>query len=92
MFTAVKFADEMGISYPTIVRWLKRNLVPGAEQVETPMGNVWQIPESALQMERPPVGRKPKSATDGEVSTATDAADDALPAVVTGKKMVGKKK
>lgn len=59
MYTAVKFAEEMGISYPTVVRWLKRKLVPGAERETTPIGDVWQIPESALKMERPKAGRKP---------------------------------
>ncbi len=72
MFTAVKFAEEMEISYPTIVRWLKRRLVPGAKLEETLTGSVWQIPESALKMERPQLGRKPKTETDGEVSTATE--------------------
>ena len=61
MFTAVKFAEDMGISYPTMVRWLKRGLVPGATLEETPGGSYWQIPESALKMERPKAGRKPKA-------------------------------
>lgn len=92
MYTAVKFAEEMGISYPTIVRWLKRGLVPGAKLEETLTGSVWQIPESALKMERPQLGRKPKAATEeGEVSTAMTAADDALPTTVTGKKSAKKK-
>ncbi len=68
LLTAVKFAEEAGISYPTIVRWLKRGLVPGAQSVDTPMGKVWQIPESALKMERPKAGRIP---------SATKKADEA---------------
>lgn len=66
MFTAVKFADEMGISYPTMVRWLKRGLVPGATLEETPAGSYWQIPESALTMERPKAGRKPKAESEAK--------------------------
>jgi predicted site-specific integrase-resolvase len=58
MFTAVKFAEQMRISYPTVVRWLKRGLVPGARLEETPAGSYWQIPESAMKMERPKVGRR----------------------------------
>lgn len=59
MFTAVKFAGEMGVSYPTVMRWLRQKLVPGAQLEETLTGNVWQIPESALKMEKPKAGRKP---------------------------------
>jgi len=70
MFTAVKFAEEMGISYPTMVRWLKRGLVPGATLEETPVGTYWQIPESALTMERPKAGRKPKAESAGVAKTA----------------------
>jgi len=73
MFTAVKFAGEMGISYPTMVRWLKRGLVPGATLEETPAGSYWQIPESALTMERPKVGRKPKAKGAGEAKPAKKA-------------------
>lgn len=58
--TATVFADEMGVSYPTVVRWLKRGLVPNAELKEAPeRGKWWEIPETSLQMERPPAGRKP---------------------------------
>jgi len=71
MFTAVKFADEMGISYPTMVRWLKRGLVPGATLEETPAGSYWQIPETALTMERPKAGRKPKAESDSETKKGT---------------------
>jgi hypothetical protein len=57
--TATVFADEMGVSYPTVVRWLKRKLVPGAILKESPdRGKWWEIPESALQMERPKSGPK----------------------------------
>lgn len=86
MFTAVKFAGEMSISYPTMVRWLKRGLVPGATLEETPAGNYWQIPESALQMERPKAGRPPKL-TDGEdeqemqaAAVGDEVADEPTPA------------
>lgn len=94
--TATVFAREKGISYPTVIRWLDRKLVPGAELKESPeRGKWWEIPESALAMEPPKPGPKKgsKRATDGEVSTATDAPDDAMPAAVTGKpkKTAGKK-
>jgi hypothetical protein len=57
--TATNFAKEMGISYPTVIRWLDRKLVPGAELKESPeRGKWWEIPESALKMERPTPGPK----------------------------------
>ncbi len=75
--TATNFAREMGISYPTVIRWLDRQLVPGAELKESPeRGKWWEIPETALKMERPTPGPKKGSkrpATDGEVLTATEA-------------------
>jgi hypothetical protein len=35
--TATVFAEEMGVSYPTVVRWLKRKTVPGAVLRESQM-------------------------------------------------------
>jgi hypothetical protein len=59
MMTAVTFAEEMNVDYATVIRWLSRKLVPGAELHEPVPGmKVWQIPESALQMQRPLPGRK----------------------------------
>lgn len=52
--TATVFAERMGVDYSTVMRWLRRQLVPGAELQESPeRGKWWEIPESALQMERP---------------------------------------
>jgi hypothetical protein len=69
VMTATVFAEEMGVSYPTVVRWLKRKIVPGAILRESPdRGKWWEIPEVALQMERPKSGPKPgdkKSAKKG---------------------------
>jgi predicted site-specific integrase-resolvase len=59
-YTAVKFAEKLNISYPTVIRWLKQGIVPDATWEQTPMGKVWQIPESALKMERPRPGPKKK--------------------------------
>lgn len=72
MLTARTFAKEKGISYTTVMAWLRDSLIPGAGQQETPMGMVWQIPESSLGLvERQKPG--PKSAsTDGEALTATE--------------------
>jgi hypothetical protein len=63
MLTARTFAKEKGVSYTTIMAWLRGGLIPGATQEETPMGMVWQIPASSLEkVERRKPG--PKPATD----------------------------
>jgi hypothetical protein len=33
MLTAKKFAERAGVTYPTVLAWLKTGLVPGAEFV-----------------------------------------------------------
>jgi hypothetical protein len=57
--TAVEFAKAMDYDYSTIMRWLREGLVPGAKFVEV-SGNfgVWQIPQEALEMRAPRLGRK----------------------------------
>jgi hypothetical protein len=59
LLTAVQFSREIGASYPTVISWLDLGIVPGAEKKTDHRGDYWQIPESALQMERPKRGRKP---------------------------------
>ena len=57
--TAVAFAEAMDVDYTTVMRWLRNQLVPGAKQIEPIPGmTIWQIPENALQMERPKSGPK----------------------------------
>lgn len=59
--TASEFAKEMDYDYSTIIRWLKKGLVPDAEFIEVSGSfGVWRIPESALQMPIPRLGRKKK--------------------------------
>ena len=71
--TAVEFAQAIDYDYTTIMRWLKRGLVPGAKFVEV-SGNfgVWQIPEEALNMTPPRLGRK--KAETGETKKAAKKA------------------
>jgi hypothetical protein len=55
--TATIFATRMGVDYSTVMRWLRRQLVPGATLQESPeRGKWWEIPESALEMQRPKIG------------------------------------
>src|SRR5215813_9485242 len=62
LMTATVFAQEMGVDYSTVMRWLKRQLVPGAVLRESEeRGKWWEIPEAALQMERPKWGGPKRS-------------------------------
>ena len=48
MLTAKKFAERAGVTYPTIIAWLKKGLVPEAVLVEdSPHGAYWQIPATS---------------------------------------------
>lgn len=60
--TAQQFAEAMGVHYRTVLNWLHRQLIPGAVEKETPFGAYWEIPRSALTMEKPRPGPKPKKA------------------------------
>lgn len=70
--TAKQFAGQMGINYRTALNWLDDGLVPGAERRTSPIGEYWEIPAEALNMERPKPGPKPgvkkASSTDGKVN------------------------
>jgi len=61
MLTAKKFAQRVGVTYPTILSWLKKGLVPGATLVaDSPHGAYWQIPSSSLdKVEKQKTGPKP---------------------------------
>ena len=50
--TANEFARRMGITYETALKWLNQGRVPGAA-LQNNGNRYWDIPETALQMERP---------------------------------------
>ena len=58
--TAKQFAEKMKVNYRTALRWLESGLVLGAERKNSPVGDYWDIPVSALEMERPKPGPKAK--------------------------------
>lgn len=63
MLTAKKFAERAGITYPTVIAWLKKGLIPDAVQEETPVGMIWQIPVASLaKVRKQKTGPKPKNA------------------------------
>ena len=80
MLTARQFSERAGVSYPTVMKWLKAGLVPGAKLNEnTPLGTYWEIPATSVgKVEKEKPGPKPKTnasngdsaATDGQVSPA----------------------
>jgi hypothetical protein len=63
--TATEFAKASGVFRQTVSAWLKRGIVPDAEEVTDKHGTYWNIPESALKTIdtwRPTRGRR-KGAT-----------------------------
>jgi hypothetical protein len=58
VMTAKQFAQEMGINYRTALNWLDAGIVPGARKKESLVGEYWEVPESALKMDRPKPGPK----------------------------------
>jgi hypothetical protein len=63
MLTAVEFAERAGVSYPTVMSWLRKKLIPGAELKQgDPLGTYWAIPATSIDMVKPQKrGPKPKS-------------------------------
>jgi len=61
ILTAKKFAERAGVTYPTIIAWLKKGLVPEAVLIEdSPHGAYWQIPAASLdKVEKQKPGPKP---------------------------------
>lgn len=57
--TAKEFAKHMTIHYRTALKWLDAGSVPGAKMQQSPIGNYWEIPTTALKMRRPKPGPKP---------------------------------
>ncbi len=55
--TVKEFAEKMDVTYTTAIRWLNRNLVPGAYREELLPGlAIWRIPAEALSMKPPKSG------------------------------------
>jgi len=67
MLTARKFAQRAGITYPTVMAWLRKGLIPGAKLTEdSPLGSFWQIPaESLNKVQKQKTGPKPKASNAG---------------------------
>lgn len=56
--TASEFAKKKGVSYRTVLNWIRQGLVPGAVERNSAKGKYWEVPTAALQMEQPKRGAK----------------------------------
>jgi predicted transcriptional regulator len=68
MLTAKEFAKRAGVTYPTVLSWLKSQRIPGAILKEdTRFGKYWDIPASSLlKVKKQKTGPKPKKADAAE--------------------------
>lgn len=68
--TTAQVAERLDTAERTVRLWCKQGKFAGARSVETPRGNYWLVPESALKnFVKPTLGRRPKaSGTDGHVA------------------------
>jgi excisionase family DNA binding protein len=55
-YNATEFAEVMGVHRRTVLQWLKRGYIPGAELKIFGGFKVWQIPEDAVSMSTPVMG------------------------------------
>jgi excisionase family DNA binding protein len=69
--TTTQAAERLDTPERTVRLWCKQGRFTGARSVDTPRGNYWLIPESALKgFEKPLRGRTPKSKDEAEKSVA----------------------
>jgi len=82
MLTARKFAQRAGITYPTVMAWLRKGLIPGAKMTEdSPLGNFWQIPAESLEkVQKQKTGPKPKIADDADDQSSAFPGTEEKPA------------
>jgi len=59
--TVSEFAEQKGIPYQTVIRWVRKNLIPGVKTTQFGRFKVYMIPDDA-EVERPKTGRPPKPA------------------------------
>ena len=94
MVTARQFATLHGVPYTTVIFWLKKEAIPGAEKQEIPVGRqgfIWRVPEDAPLPELPR-GPRPKSDDRGDASDQVEArADEAKPTHRVSKRSPAKK-
>ena len=82
-----QFAEKIGRPYQTVMTWLRKDLIEGAEKTEVGKMSIYMIPEDATYIEPIP-GRPPKAAEDDQQAHA----EAALTAKAATKKASAKKK
>lgn len=87
MLTPSQYAEKVGKPYQTIMAWLRKDLIEGAEKTEIGKMFVYLIPEDAGYVE-PPMGRPPKPVADGQ---PTESKAEAAPVEKSTKAATGKK-
>ncbi|MGH9849022.1 MAG: hypothetical protein ACREBD_04115 [Blastocatellia bacterium] len=59
---ASEFAALRGFPYTSVLRWLRKDLIPGVKKVDAGNITVYLIPEGAVKtFQRPKIGRPKKS-------------------------------
>jgi hypothetical protein len=79
MLTTRQFAGRKGINYRTALNWLAAGLVPGANLKQSPLGEYWEIPSTALAMDRPKPGPKKTTVPPHEKKPAKKRASKKAP-------------
>ena len=74
MISTSVFAERMDVNYRTALNWLRAGLVSGAIERKLPSGsgNYWDIPVTALQMEKPKPGPKKGAKRGSSEETSTE--------------------
>jgi helix-turn-helix protein len=71
MLTTNEIADRYNVAYSTVILWIKTGKLEGAVKEPNPRGDIWLVPESALQaFDRGRKGR-PKKSTEADASATS---------------------
>lgn len=86
MLTPKKYAQQVNAAYSTVMSWLQRGLIPGAERQELPSGGwYYTVPADAPPPELKP-GPKKQADDQAEASPAIEADAPTKPAKKSLKK------
>ncbi len=70
MLTARQFAELRDVPYTTVIFWLRKGALQGAEKQEIPFGRqgfIWRVPDNAPLPDLP-IGRPLKTGRDGNTA------------------------
>jgi hypothetical protein len=79
MLTARQFSERAQVSYPTVMKWLRAGLIPGAKLNEnTPLGTYWEIPATSVgKITKQKPGPKPKNTSAVESDDNVESSNQA---------------